>query len=340
MKSRLVSVGVLLCIGVVFVYLVFAKNFVAIVGDDVAGSEIEQDKASEETVSSSATATLLFVGDIMLSRGVEYVAPKYADRLFPFQLIASTTQDADLTIGNLETPVTSKGPYMVPYSLVFNSNPKYVERLKRAGFDVLSSANNHSLDKGEKGLRETMQYIQDGGMASVGAGEDCHKGIIKNIHGITFGFLAYSYTAYNSGGHAPSALVCDWNDFEKVKADVLSLKRQVDHVIVLPHTGIEYSTKPTETDREKMYALIDVGARAVVGAHPHVIHPVERYKDGVIAYSLGNFIFDNQENPETEKGLMLKLEFNKTSLITSQKLPIKIKNYCCPELAPYATMEE
>jgi poly-gamma-glutamate synthesis protein (capsule biosynthesis protein) len=340
MKNWLVSIGILAFVFLVFAYIVFSKSSLVRVDSTLMDSLEKQRMVSEEATGSSATATLLFVGDIMLSRGVEYVAPKYADKLFPFQLIASTTQDADLTIGNLETPVTSKGPYMVPYSLVFNSNPKYIERLRRAGFDILSSANNHSLDKGEKGLRETVRYIDDGEMASLGAGENCHKGIAKDINGITFGFLAYSYTAYNSGGHVPSELVCDWNDFEKVRSDVKNLKTQVDHVVVLSHTGIEYSTNPTETDREKMHQLIDLGASAVVGAHPHVVQEVEKYKSGVIAYSLGNFVFDNQENPETEKGLMVKLEFNKTDLKNSQKLPIKIKNYCCPELAPYATIKE
>lgn len=334
------SIGILAFVFLVFAYIAFSKSSLVRVDRASMYSLEKQRMVNEEATGSSATATLLFVGDIMLSRGVEYVAPKYADKLFPFQLIASTTQDADLTIGNLETPITSKGPYMVPYSLVFNSNPKYIERLRQAGFDILSSANNHSLDQGEKGLRETIKYIKDEGMTDLGVGEDCHKGVIKNIKGITFGFLAYSYTAYNSGGQAPSELVCDWSDFEKVKSDVKNLKTQVDHVVVLSHTGIEYSTEPTEADKEKMHQLIDLGASAVVGAHPHVVQEVEKYEGGVIAYSLGNFIFDNQENPETEKGLMVKLEFNKTDLKNSQKLPIKIKNYCCPELAPYATIEE
>lgn len=281
---------------------------------------------------SSATVTLMFVGDIMLSRGVEYVAPRYKDPLFPFQNIATITQSADLTIGNLETPITKKVPYMVPYSLVFNSNPKYIERLQKAGFDILSSANNHSMDKGESGLVETMNYVKGVGMDSLGAGEDCHQGIMREMKGIRLGFLAYSYTGYNSGGHVPSELVCDWNDFEKVKADVLSLKQKVDHVIVLPHTGIEYATEPTEKDKQKMQELIDLGASAIVGAHPHVVQSVDNYKDGVIAYSLGNFVFDNQENPATEKGLILELVFDKQKILAAKKLPIRLKNFCCPEL--------
>lgn len=288
----------------------------------------------------SATVTLLFVGDIMLSRGVEYVAPRYKEQNFPFQYIEKVTRNADLTIGNLETPITGKGPYMVPYSLIFNSNPKYLKSLQSAGFDILSSANNHALDQGENGLLQTIKYVEDGGMESVGAGEDCHSGLVKDVNGIKFGFLAYSYTGYNSGGHAPSALVCDWNDFEKVKSDVTQMKSKVDHVIILAHTGVEYSKTPTEKDKEKMRELVKLGVSVVVGAHPHVVQEVENYKYGIIAYSLGNFVFDNQENPETEKGLMLHLTFNKKSLQNSEKLPIKIKNYCCPELAEYATLKK
>jgi poly-gamma-glutamate synthesis protein (capsule biosynthesis protein) len=221
---------------------------------------------------------------------------------------------------------------MVPYSLVFNSNPKYVERLQKAGFDILSSANNHAMDKGEGGLLETMNYVKGASMDSLGAGEDCHQGIVKEVKGIKLGFLGYSYTGYNSGGHAPSELVCDWNDFEKVKADVVSLKQKVDHVIVLPHTGIEYATEPIEEDKQKMQELIDLGASAIVGAHPHVVQSVDNYKEGVIAYSLGNFVFDNQENPETEKGLILELVFDKQKVVSAKKLSIRLKNFCCPEL--------
>lgn len=295
-------------------------------------SEKEKEVIEVKQEGAGATATLLFVGDIMLSRGVEYVAPRYKNPLFPFHYIASTTAKYDLAIGNLETPITKKGPYMVPYSLVFNSDPKYLRSLKLAGFDILSSANNHALDKGEAGLLETIKFIRDSGMESVGAGEDCHKGIIKEVDGIIFGFLAYSYTGHNSGGHAPNKLVCDWQDFENVKTDVQNLKKKVDHVIILPHTGVEYSKVPTKEDVSKMKELVDLGASAVIGAHPHVVQGVEEYKNGVIAYSLGNFVFDNQENPETEKGLALVLTFTKKSLQDIEKINIKIKNFCCPEM--------
>jgi poly-gamma-glutamate synthesis protein (capsule biosynthesis protein) len=292
----------------------------------------------------TATVSLLFVGDIMLARGVEYVAPRYTDQsLFPFQYIASTTQKYDLTIGNLETPITSKGPYMVPYSLSFNSNPKYVKVLSNSGFDILSVANNHALDKGEKGLFETVKYLHDVHIDAVGAGSGCHEGVVKEMKGIRLGFLAYSYTGYNDGGYSPSEQVCDWNDFEKVKSDVKKLKAKVDHVVVLPHAGVEYSKSPTSDDEEKMKELIQLGVSVVASAHPHVTQRVDEIYTsdesniknkikGIIAYSLGNFVFDNQENPETEKGLVLEVLLSKSAILSKKDYNIRIREYCCPEV--------
>jgi poly-gamma-glutamate capsule biosynthesis protein CapA/YwtB (metallophosphatase superfamily) len=185
-----------------FLFFKYSEKQNVVIKPEVVVEQVKQE--------SPATVTLMFVGDIMLSRGVEYVAPRYKDPLFPFQNISTITQSADLTIGNLETPITKNGPYMVPYSLIFNSNPKYVERLRKAGFDILSSANNHAMDKGESGLLETMNYVKGAGIDSLGAGEDCHQGIVREVKGVKFGFLSYSYTGYNSGGNAPTEMVCDW----------------------------------------------------------------------------------------------------------------------------------
>lgn len=276
----------------------------------VVESNKKIEKISEDKES---RVSLLFVGDIILSRGVEYLYPKYKNiGNYPFQNIATFTKSFDLTIGNLETPITSKGPYMTPYSLVFNSNPKYVQVLKNVGFDILNLANNHSLDKGEAGARETVKFLEEINIESIGSLENCHNGLVKNINGIKIGFLGYSYTGYNSGNNAPSDLVCNWRDEPKIKEDILKLKNKVDFLILFTHTGTEYKNTPDKEDEEKMKKLVDFGVDAIISSHPHVIQKVENYKNGIMAYSLGNFVFDDQENPATEEGLAIEINLFKT----------------------------
>jgi poly-gamma-glutamate synthesis protein (capsule biosynthesis protein) len=265
---------------------------------------LENKNSQKENEEENKEIKLLFVGDIMLSRGVEYVSGKYKNYPnFPFQNIEEFLKNFDLTIGNLESPITKKGPYVVPYSLVFNTNPKYVKVLENAGFDILTFANNHFLDKGEKGAKETMEIMNNSNLKYIGVGENCHLGLVKEIGNIKVGFLGYSYTGQNSGGSVPHRLVCDWNDFEQIKNDIENMKNKVDHIIVFTHTGEEYKNEPTKQDEVKMKSLIDMGVSAVVSSHPHVVQKVEKYNSGVIAYSLGNFVFDNQEIKGTDKGL-------------------------------------
>jgi poly-gamma-glutamate capsule biosynthesis protein CapA/YwtB (metallophosphatase superfamily) len=296
--------------------------------------KIEKNNLENQAVS------LLFVGDIMLSRGVEYLYPKYKNTSnYPFQNMKDFLNNFDLTVGNLETPITSHGPYMTPYSLVFNSNPKYIKILKNAGFDILSLANNHAMDKGEKGLLETVKFLEKENINTIGVGEKCREGIIKEIKGIKIGFLAYSYTAINDGRNISHKFICDFNDQDKIKEDILNLKNKVDFVVIFSHSGEEYKHRPSEKEEDKLKSFIDFGADVVINSHPHVVQKVENYKNGLIAYSLGNFVFDNQENKDTEIGLALEvlLEFSPSTNVSNKKISylkhnIQIKNYCCPEV--------
>ncbi len=321
---------------IILVAFIFITFFVVF---KFSGFDLSSAQNNFNNITATTSVSLLFVGDIMLSRGVNYelvqlekstTSKEFLD-IIPFQNIASVTRKYDLTIGNLETPIVANGKYGRPDQVVFNTNPKYIKNLKNAGFDILTLANNHSMDKGLSGASSTMSLLAAAGIDSFGIGDKCHEGIIKEVNGIKIGFLGYSYTAFNHTLYSPDKFVCDLNDFETVKKDVKNILEKVDVVVVYTHSGIEYEKAASAKDVQKMRALIDVGVKVVVNTHPHVIQRTEKYKDGVIAYSLGNFVFD-QERESNKKGKMLEVQIENKNIKSYKDIPIYIKNFCCPEI--------
>ncbi len=246
---------------------------------------------------------------------------------------------ADIAAGNLESPLSNGGVHD-NLGIVFNADAQYANRLYSAGFDILSTANNHAADIGVKGVGSTILALQNSSILPVGTnfkpdevGDtlNCHEGQIIHAKGYNVGFLAYSYTEYNDGGASPGPDVCDWNDFDTVEADLSSLRKKSDYVIVMVHTGVENSRAPTIADEEKFKKLVDLGATAVIGHHPHVLGGVELYNGGVIAYSMGNFIFDQIE-PEQKASAILQIDIDSKSTLSYKLIPIKIEDLCCPKL--------
>src|SRR5262249_37738983 len=135
---------------------------------------------------------------------------------------------ADISFANLESPFNDSGNHSVPGSLVFNADPKAVEGLKFAGFDILSTANNHAFDQGQYGIRYTLDHLKQNGILPLGTGDDCHAGQIITKNNLRFGFLGYSYTALNDGGKTTDPLVCDANDLKQLKTDIANLRPKVD----------------------------------------------------------------------------------------------------------------
>lgn len=305
-------------------------------------------KNIEAKVRASRPISIIFTGDIMLSRGVGYQIKKNNDFNYPFLKIADTVKSADIAFGNLEGPISSRGSNQGSiYS--FRDDPKVVEGLKFAGFDVLSLANNHMLDWGRESLEDTVSIFKANNIESVGAGknyDEANKPVIKEINGTKFAFLAYtnllpaSFTAAKD-----TAGISEFNP-ENIKKSVEAAKKNADIVIVSLHWGEEYAKSPSLWQKNLAHALIDSGADLIIGHHPHVVQGTEKYtsstntaslvplseaagdesdkqgKTGWIAYSLGNFVFDQNFSEETMKGLMIKAVFRNKKLTDFQ--PIKI----------------
>ncbi|MGD8245576.1 MAG: CapA family protein, partial [Anaerolineae bacterium] len=202
--------------------------------------------------------------------------------------------------------------------------PWTVAELQDAGFDVLGLANNHALDLGAEGLAETVSRLQAAGMAILGAGWDREAAVQPSIHeidGVRIALLAFngvgdSRSASTDGGWA----LAEW-DLDHARAAVTAARERADAVIVSVHWGYEYETTADPAQQDAARALLAAGSDLVIGHHPHVVQPVEVHDHRCVAYSLGNFVFD-QSQGRTDQGLALRAFFDRRGLRALQALPV------------------
>lgn len=296
----------------------------------------EKKRNVKHLVSDTALRSLLFVGDIMLDRGVEekIVAAGKSDFSFPFQFVRDKIAGADVAFANLEGPVSDKGEDKGGmYS--FRMNPLAANALKDVGFDVVSLANNHAGDWGREAFEDTMRRLRRSGIAYAGAGwnemESWQATTIKK-DGVSIGYLAFSDVGpeWMRPQEAYSGIVIA--SLESVQKAVAEVKKAHDIVVASFHFGAEYQKESNERQRALARAAIDAGAKIVVGHHPHVIQPIEEYHGGVIAYSLGNFVFDQPFSEDTMEGIMLEVELEGTVIRAIIPHIVKLNEYYQPML--------
>ncbi len=279
--------------------------------------------------------TLIFVGDIMLNRGVEYMVKKYGkgDYKFPFLKIVDFLKEADILFGNLESPISDKGK-KVGSIYSFRTEPKAIEGLKFAGFDILSVANNHIFDYGREAMEDTFLRLKEAGIDYLGGGFDekeAYFPIIKEIKKTKIAFLSYTNLGSPFWKAEGKRSGIAWLEKERMEKEIKKAKEKADLVIVSFHFGEEYFSKPTNFQIQISKAAINAGADLVIGHHSHVIQPIEKYKGKYIAYSLGNFVFDQKFSKETMKGLMLKVLIENSKIKEVVPIEIKINKYFQPE---------
>jgi poly-gamma-glutamate capsule biosynthesis protein CapA/YwtB (metallophosphatase superfamily) len=259
--------------------------------------------APTNTPTPSMRVNLEAVGDIMLARLVgEQVLAQGPEIVFAG--VQSELDSADVLVGNLECALTSNG-IAQPKRYTFAAPPETTQSLSLAGFDVLSLANNHAMDFGYPGLMETQNNLDQYGIASMGAGAneiEAHTPVIIERNGLRMAFLAYmDVPTENAGFNARTWIATAqnpgvaWADPGQITSDVAAARLLSDVVVVLLHSGYENTTTVAIGQREQAHAAIDAGASLVVGSHSHILQAVELYHGGLIAYSLGNFVFDDYE---------------------------------------------
>lgn len=307
-------------------------------------SEISQAQVLISFKKPPSEITLFFVGDIMLNRGVEWSINKYGkgDWKFPFLEIAEDLEKADILFGNLESPISDKGS-KVGSIYSFRTNPKAIEGFNYAGFDILSVANNHIFDYGREAMEDTFLRLREAGIDYVGGGfseKEAYSPIIKEINDIEIAFLAYTNLGSKNWEATGKRSGISWLTEERLEEDIKKAKNQADLIVVSMHFGEEYKSQPTSEQKYFARLAIDTGADLIIGHHPHVVQEIERYKDGYIAYSLGNFIFDQGFSKETMQGLMLKVVIEDGRIRTvSSKVPQNLDSSFRAELKEVIPIE-
>ncbi len=251
----------------------------------------------------SAPVVMRFGGDVLLGGYYESAVGENVSTAFSgFSLMS----DADIAMVNLENPVTTRGK-KVPKPYNFRMHPRFLRAISDGGIDLVTIANNHVFDYGREGFFDTISYLDSAGIRHVGAGvnrEEAHRPVVMEIRGKRIGFLAYY-----GGGEAPGAGKSSPGVARRepglVKADILNLKSvlKADYIVVNLHWGTEKADTPDLSQQTFARTVIDAGANAVIGHHPHVLQGIETYHSGVIVYSLGNFVFGGNSRDTYNTGV-------------------------------------
>ena len=286
-------------------------------GDSLDNREIN---ISYQTVNTKKEtyASMVMVGDALIHGTVYGTAHRYAnyngyDFKPMLEHIKERVKDYDLAYYNQETILGGTELGLSTYPL-FNSPYEVGDAFIDAGFNLVSLATNHTIDKGEKGVLNSRNYWnQQANVLAAGSYssfEERDKVVIKEVNGIKYAFL--SYTTYTNGLIVPTGkeYLVNVYDEDLIKEEIARYRDQVDLLMVAMHWGTEYMTYPTNEQKEISEYLASLGVDLIIGCHPHVIEPIEYIDDTLVIYSLGNFI-SSQIGVERLTGLMLSLNIKK-----------------------------
>jgi hypothetical protein len=269
--------------------------------------------------------TIAAVGDILINGAISMSVKQSGTNLYNFDSIFESVSPylraADLTIGNLEVPMKGDTPFIKRKNPqtgfpLFNSPEQLGAALKRNGFDVMVTANNHCLDHGIDGMLRTLQVLDKNGLAHTGTNaslDQSRNHLVMDIKGIRVGILAYTKTTNKIPipEHMPFAV--NLINRQRIKRDLHEIKRKTDLNIVCLHFGQEHRQQPNQQQKRLVQQLFRYGADIILGSHPHVLQPMLRKGARQLAiYSLGNFISIRLNNdPFTNNGLILQLKIRK-----------------------------
>jgi poly-gamma-glutamate capsule biosynthesis protein CapA/YwtB (metallophosphatase superfamily) len=302
---------------------------------DVNSADVK-DINAEETSFPPSVIKIVAVGDIMLGRGVGNRIEKHSDGYKKaFSEVSHILKSGDVVFGNLESPITSRTKSLSKEKkIILKANPSSIEALKTGGFNLISLANNHMMDYYAEGMFDTMDILEENGILYSGTGinlEAARKPAIIEIDGNSFGLLSYSdMVNYVYAGNPnisyratddKSGIVPRESDL--VLQDVQDLRDKVDILAVSLHWGVEESFVITTEQKEFARELIDNGVDIILGHHPHQFQGIEIYKGKPIFYSLGNFLFD-QNDPENMESFIVQIEYTDLKPSSISAIPVRI----------------
>ena len=273
--------------------------------------------------------TLAAVGDVMLDRTVWKRIQANGARSI-LARAPSTLRRADLAFGNLECPL-GNARHAVSGEMSFCADPSTVAVLKDGGFDLVSLANNHTLDRGPSILQGTLAVLEAAGIRYAGADRDRAQATrLRRLGagGLTVGFLAYTDLSFEHGSWAKVG-----PDDRRALEEVRAARNKCDLLVVSYHWGNEYQPMPTSRQRALGRGTINAGADLVLGHHPHVLGPIEAYGGGLILYSMGNFVFDQRDTPDHEMDTAIfQIRYSEGEPLSATVIPLHIsRQRCGPE---------
>lgn len=284
-----------------------------------------QEVAASSKTDSGKVVNLTFAGDVIFSGKVQSLLEQEGYG-YPYTYVQKRFKNDDLTVINLETPVTALSTAGADKSFVFKSSPKALGPLKDAGVDVVNLANNHTLDQGIKGLLDTIKNLDKAGIAHVGAGKDAsaayapvyveRKGIKIAIVGVS---RVLPETNWAAGPDHPGAASA--YDPKAAARAVAEARKNADVVVAIAHWGKERVDMPDENQKTLAHAMIDAGADLIIGGHAHVLQGFEQYKGKWIAYGTGNFIFTKSATAKTWETGVFQAECSKNGDCSMKLVP-------------------
>lgn len=262
---------------------------------------------------------LLFAGDMMFDRSIRQNIDKKGAS-YILEPMHAFLQSYDLVIANLEGPITSNISRSVestpgaPENYLFTFDTQVAKILKQENISVVNLGNNHIGNFGKAGVQETKMILDTAGVGYFGntGDEDVKRAVVLTVRGTRIGLVNYNQFIRNG-------MDATLEDLEKIR-------KVSDVVVVYTHWGTEYESTASGKIISQAHAFIDHGAGLVIGSHPHVIQQEEVYKGKKIFYSLGNFIFDQYLEPETQKGLLVDVTIApKTFELETKNIPIQLR---------------
>jgi len=278
------------------------------------------------------TIIIGFTGDVMLGRLVDKTIDK-KDYAYPWGNMIVYLQKTDLNIANLETTLT-KSSKKVPKVFNFKATPDRVEILKKGNINVVSLANNHSLDFGVEGLKETLKTLDNAKILHVGAGMNAHQAnasVIVKKGGIKIGIIGFTDNEpeWKAQENKPGINYFKVGDITKVKEDIKNIRNQVDVLIATLHWGPNMRQRPSQEFKNFAHQMIDVGIDIIHGHSAHIFQGIEIYKNKLIMYDTGDFVDDYHVDStlRNDQSFLFLVTIDKSSRIKKVELiPVLISN--------------
>jgi len=272
-----------------------------------------KDHSWVEDLPEEKITTLITTGDVIPARSVNFKMLSYNDFTHPFLKTADFLRSADITLINMEAPLIKNCP-VTNSGMIFCGDQRFVQGLLFAGIDVINLANNHTLNYGVEGIGQTIDVLDKNNI--VFCGFPTNHLAIKPYNHLTFGFLGWN--------------LLEEFDENEVLNTIKQADNKVDILIVSVHWGAEYQRVPADWQKVLARKMIDAGADMIAGNHPHWYQPIEIYKDRLIIYAQGNFVFDQEWSRETKTGIVGKHVFWEDKLVDSHFFPVFIEDFNQP----------